>query len=49
MDKEEKDDEITIDFGKVKGFFKKKKENKEDKVNEITGIMDKFFDEEKKE
>ncbi len=36
MDKEEKNDEITIDFSKVKGFFKKKKENKEDKVNEKT-------------
>jgi len=27
MDKEEKNDEITIDFGKIKGFFKKKKED----------------------
>jgi len=36
MDKEEKNDEVTIDFSKVKGFFKKKKENKEDTMHEKT-------------
>jgi len=36
MDKEEKDDKIAIDFSKVKGFFKKKKENKEDTMHEKT-------------
>ena len=36
MDKEEKHDEITIDFSKVKGFFKKKKENEEDTMHEKT-------------
>ncbi|MBU3942218.1 MAG: dolichyl-diphosphooligosaccharide--protein glycosyltransferase subunit STT3, partial [Nanoarchaeota archaeon] len=36
MDKEEKNDEITIDFSKVKGFFKKKKENKENIIHKKT-------------
>ncbi len=36
MDKEEKNDEITIDFSKVKGFFKKKKENKENRIHKKT-------------
>ena len=46
MDKEEKNDEITIDFGKIKGFFKKKNEAN-DKTNDgeivnIGGIFESF-------
>jgi len=40
MDKEEKNDEITIDFGKVKGFFKKKKENKESTIHKKTELKE---------
>ena len=50
MDKEEKDDEITLDFSRIKGFFKKKKEVKEeasdkkadDETINISGIFESF-------
>ena len=36
MDKKEKNNEISFDFSKIKGFFKKDKENKKGTVNEKT-------------
>ena len=38
---EEKDDEISIDFGKIKGFFKKKKNNEEERPEVHTEIENK--------